>query len=169
MRISNLMAFGGLMACLAALLQLTPVLLTEMFVLITMLSALPIYLISRIHPKLGLMASLAAFFIISIISVHEGLFFLLTNGPVGCSLGFGSHYFKKKINIIIFSSFILAVGLCIMNFFIGIPVFGFPMTGFIEIQLLGILIFSFVYNLLYLKICNFIYDRFVRIEEKMHE
>lgn len=93
---TKLITTGGLLICLTVLFQIIPVILSELFVFATMVSALPIYIISRINPQTGVIAYSAAAVLIFSVSTHEALFFLCTNGPVGLSLGIFNHYTKKR-------------------------------------------------------------------------
>ena len=148
---------GAFLAGLAALFQLIPVITSEAFVLLTVLSALPIYIIARIDAKAGSMAYLVAAVIVTLFSLHEGLFFLCTNGVVGLSLGIFNHYLINKTTIYMIASFILAAALSIMNFVIGIPVFGIKLSISPYAQLLIMLAFSLVYSAIYYNFANFVY------------
>jgi phage shock protein PspC (stress-responsive transcriptional regulator) len=155
---SKFLAIGGLCVCLAVLFQIIPVIFSELFVLTTMLSALPIYIISRINPKLGIVALIGAGIIIMSISTHKGLFFLCTNGPVGISLGTADYYFNKKALISLLSGVILTLTLSFMNYIIGIPVLGTSLPGNFIIQLTIIFLFSILYCFTYLHLARYIYN-----------
>ncbi|WP_291547783.1 hypothetical protein [Clostridium sp. HMP27] len=149
---------GALFAVMAALFQLIPTLLSEVFVFLTIFSALPIYIVSRINPKAGILSYFVAGMLILLLSIHEGLFFLCTNGIVGISLGVCSYYTKKKPIIWILSSFILTITLSIMNYGIGIPVFGGKIPGAMMIQVAIIFLFSMIYNILLYYFLRFIFN-----------
>lgn len=150
---------GALMAAIAAIFQSLPVLFTEVFVLLTILSAIPIYISSRVSPLSGILSYIVAGTLIFFISTHEGLFFLCTNGVVGLSLGLCRYYKLRKLIIIIVSAVIMTVTLCIMNYGIGISIFGAALPGPLIIQLLIILAFSAVYCFVYLIGSDAIYKR----------
>lgn len=150
---------GGLLACAAAVFQTLPVFLSEAFVILTLFSALPIYIICRINPKIGTTSAIASFLLISLFTTHEALFFIFTNATIGVSLGICSHFSCNKKFIVFISSIALSCTLCIMNFIIGIPIFGAPLPGVFLIQLLIIAVFCLVYNLIYLYFCNFIFKK----------
>jgi hypothetical protein len=154
---------GGLLIVIAVLFQLTPVFLTELFVPITMLSALPIYLITRLNPKYGAVALIATALVTSLVSVHEGMFFLFTNGPVGFSLGICSHYIKNLTAITLIASIILTISLSAMTFIIGIPVFGARISSSFVFELAIIFTFSNVYSFLYLKLSNYMFRYLIRL------
>jgi predicted Abi (CAAX) family protease len=156
----NVIVLGGLMTCLSAIFQILPVFLSEAAVIITVFSSVPIYIIARINPKVGFLAVAASFFLVSFFSLHEAGLFLFTNAPVGFSLGFFNYHTQRTSIIILMSSIILTFSLCILNFLIGIPVFGIPIPGeTMSLQVSFILVFSIIYNFLFCKLCNSIYKR----------
>ena len=69
------------------MLQLLPSTIGEIFIIATILSAIPIYILSKSNPKVGLIGYIIAGALIFIFNSHEGMFFLFTNGPVGFSIG----------------------------------------------------------------------------------
>lgn len=155
---------GALFAVIAALFQLIPTLLSEVFVFLTVFSALPIYIVSRINPKAGTLSYFVAGMLILLLSIHEGLFFLCTNGIVGISLGVCSYYTKKKSIIWLLSSFILTITLSVMNYGIGIPVFGSKIPGAMMIQVAIIFLFSMIYNILLYYFLRFIFNFLKRLK-----
>jgi len=149
---------GALFAAIAALLQLTPVFLSEMVLFLTIFSAVPIYIVSRINPKAVVLSYFVASMIVMLLSVHEGLFFLCTNGIIGLSLGICSYYTKMKGITWLISSLILTITLSILNYGIGIPVFGSTIPGIMIIQIGILFYFSFIYNIFCYYFSSFIYD-----------
>lgn len=149
---------GALLAALAVLFQLVPVFFSEIFIFLTIFSAVPIYIAARINPKAGFLSYLVAGNLVMFFSTHEGLFFLCTNGIIGVSLGICGYYEKKKITTWLISSAVLTAALSIMNYGIGIPVFGSNIPGTMIIQLIILLLFSFVYNIFYYYFSNFIFN-----------
>lgn len=155
---------GSLFAVIAALFQLIPVLFSEVFVIFTIFSAVPIYIVSRINPKAGVLSYFVASMIVILLSVHEGLFFLCTNGIVGISLGICSYYTKAKATTWSLSSLVLTIALSIMNYGIGIPVFGSKIPGGIIIQIAILFLFSVVYNIFYYYFSGFIFNILKRLK-----
>jgi hypothetical protein len=156
-------AFGGIMTCTAVLLQCLPVFLTEAFVILTMLSALPIYIVTRIDSKTGIAALIASFILISLFSTHEALFFIFTNGPIGVVLGTLSCFKKKKSVVVLEASLVMTFTISIMNFLIGIPIFGTPIPGNLIIQIIILIMFSIVYSTLYLYFCEIVFNKIRRL------
>lgn len=151
-------AAGGLLAGLAAMFQLAPFLFSELFALFTLLSAMPIYIISRLSPRIGLGAAFITCVLTTVLSPHEGLLFLFTNGPVGLSLGICCYYKTRDTTNILITSLILTITLCIMNFIIGIPVFGMQIPVALPIQAAVITGFSAVYSFIFLYFAKSVYN-----------
>ncbi len=151
---------GSLLAAMAAMFQLMPVFFSEAFLFITIFSAIPIYIVSRINPKAGIASYFVASMIVMTMSIHEGIFFLCTNGIVGLSLGICSFYTEKKLAIWTLSSFSLTIALSVMNYGIGIPIFGTVIPGAMLIQIAMILFISVVYIICYYYFSRFIYNAF---------
>jgi hypothetical protein len=155
---TKLVVIGALFAAISALFQLIPALFSEAFVFLTIFSALPIYIVSRISPKAGILSYFVASMLIMLLSVHEGIFFLCTNGIVGISLGICSYYKEMKFSTWFLCSFMLTITLSIMNYGIGIPVFGTSMPGGMIIQIVTIFLFSIIYNIFYYYFSNYIFN-----------
>lgn len=156
---TKLMVLGGLMSCIAALFQILPVFLSEAFIILTIFSSMPIYVICRIHPKIGITAAMVSFILISFLSTHEALLFIFTNAPIGISLGSLSHFNSKQLIVVSLTSIILSCSLCILNFIIGIPIFGAQIPGILLIQILIISIFSLIYSFIYFYFSQIIYSK----------
>ena len=152
---------GGLLAIFTWLFQLLPVVFSEMFIFITVLSSIPVYIGSRIQPKIGAMIYVVAGFLISILSPHEGLFFFFTNGVVGLSLGIARYYTENKFYIGLISGSFLTISLGIMTYLLDILVFGTDIPGNISVQLIILFGFSFLYCSVFNIVSDFIYKRVV--------
>lgn len=139
------------------LFQIIPAIFSHKYVLLTMFSALPIYLITRISGPMGLIAFVAAGISIFGISSHEGLFYLFTNGPVGLVLGLGEHFSKRDLTAAFLTAITLAITLSLLNFVIGIKVFGTDIPGPLGVQILLIFLFSFMYCIMYSFMADFVY------------
>lgn len=151
-------AQGGLLICLSFVLQLLPASLGEIFVIATIFSAIPIYILSRLNPKAGLLGYIIASTLIFLFNSHEGLFFLFTNGAVGFSLGTFNYMIKSKLLIAMLSGIFLTLSLSIVNFIIGIPVLGVNFQWNLLTQFSILMFFSFVYCFNYLFLAAFIYN-----------
>ncbi len=160
---TKLIVLGGILSLVAVLFQSIPIFFSEIFIFATILSAIPIYIATRVDIKVGTLSYFVAGIIIMLLSIHEGTFFFCTNGILGLSLGILSNYVNKKTFISMFSGASLTVGLSILNFFIGIPVFGTEIPGSILIQLLIIFCFSSIYSFVYGFFADFIYKKVKRM------
>lgn len=156
------LVIGALFAIMAAIFQSLPVIFSEVFVFFTIFSAIPIYIVARTSPKAGVLSYLVSAMLIMIISTHEGLFFLCTNGAIGCSLGTSGYYTNKKAIIWACSSTALTITLSIMNYVIGIPVFGAKLPGVLYFQLFILFLFSVIYNVIYSYLGDFVFKRLVK-------
>ncbi|MDF2678201.1 MAG: hypothetical protein K0Q97_2545 [Bacillota bacterium] len=150
-------AQGGLLICLSAILQLLPTSFGEIFIIASILSSIPIYILSRINPKVGLIGYIITGILIFLFNAHEGLFFLFTNGPVGFALGNFNYKLKSKLLISLLSGIVLTLSLCIVNFIVGIPVLGNSLPGNLLTQIGILMVFSILYCFIYLLFANFIY------------
>jgi hypothetical protein len=139
------------------LFQIIPVVFSHKYVLLTLFSALPIYLITRTSGPMGLVAFVAAGILIFGISSHEGLFFLFANGPVGLVLGLGEHFSKRDLTAAFLTAITLTITLSLLNFVIGIKVFGTSIPGSLGVQILIIFLFSFIYSVIYSYMAGFVY------------
>jgi len=146
---TKIIVVGAFLICLSVLFQLIPVVFSEALVLATIFSGVPIYIISKLKIKIGVAAYIVSAIIIMLVSVHEGVFFLCSNGAIGLSLGICHNRTDNKLAIYSISAVVLAAALSIMNFIIGIPIFGFrlPVSAFREIVI--IFTFSFFYSIFY--------------------
>jgi hypothetical protein len=151
-------AQGGLLICLAVVLQLLPASFGEVFVIVTIFSAIPIYILSRLNPKAGLIGYMIAAVLIFLFNAHEGMFFLFSNGVVGFSLGAFNYRFKSKVFISLLSGIVLTVSLLLVNFIIGIPVLGVNLPGNTIVQACILLFFSLLYCFIYLFLASFVYE-----------
>ena len=156
---------GALLAVISSLFQCIPALFSETFIFVTIFSAIPIYLISRIEPVYGILSYIIAFILISLISPHENIMFIFTNGIVGLSLGISQYYLKKRPLICIIAGIFLTLSICIVNFLIGINIIGFSFS-FSIIPILIIFMASYIYYFMFLILCNFIYKRLNPMIEK---
>ena len=142
------LALAGIFTGLAVLFQVIPCFFSELFIPVTIISTLPIYLISRIKPQIGMASYMAAALLISLISIHEGVFFLCTNGLLGFTLGMSLSKTKKKYVAICIASSALTLSLVFITFILGISVFGFKtLTGILP-QMFVLLLFSSIYTAL---------------------
>lgn len=160
---TKLVTLGGISAGLATLFQLFPVIFSEAFVFITILSTFPVYFVARINPRSGLLTFAATALLVTIVNIHEGIFFLCTNGILGLCLGICSYYKRNRLLTCFINALVLSTTLSLLSFIIGIPVFGMKTPMPFGIQLSIIFLFSFVYSFLLMNITDLVYRVIYRV------
>ncbi len=145
---TRILVEGALFSAIAAIFQLIPIYFSEIFIFFTLVSTFPIYLITRKNVQVGITAFATCAFVIFCFSVHESIIFGFVNGLIGVSLGYMDYYLKNKIIITSLASLKLAIALCVVNFLIGIPVFGLSLKPSLLV-FAAIYLFSFVYIFVY--------------------
>lgn len=138
---------------------------SQAFILLTIFSALPIYIMTKINPKIGITGYVTAAFLIFLVSAHGAMLFLCTNGIVGVALG-GAHYYTNKKSIIIAVATValtvtLSIGLSVMTFIIGIPIMGFAAKN-IVVDIGILMICSLLYNIAYFYMSNYVFKKVKR-------
>ena len=159
---TNDITTGGILAGAAALFQVVPIFLSEIFVFVTMLSALPIYFAAKKNERMGCVAYFCTILLVGIFSTHEAMFFAFSNGVIGLSLGLASHRTSKKSVIVSFGALALTCSLCIINFLLGIPVFGTQVPGSITYQIIFIFIFCLIYNIFFFFSADYLFKFLIR-------
>ncbi len=120
-------------------------------------------LIARMSPRAGLLAVVLAAILVSMISTHEGLFFLCTNGPVGLFLGVCRHLRIGRAATSVISGLALTSTLSLMSFVVGIPVLWIPLPGPLSAQLALLALFSTAYSALYMYLADFAFAVLARV------
>jgi len=164
----KLIAIGGILTGLAVIFQITPVIFSEIVVFLTVLSALPVYVMTRVGSRAGAIVLAAVFILTMLFSVHEALFFICTNGPVGFGIGICHGRNLTAPLTALLTGLLLTLALSFMNYIIGIPVFGTDLPGQTIIQILIIFSFSVVYSFFYSYIASLTFrfiNRFSSIKQ----
>lgn len=139
------LVLGVLLAGLAVIFQLMPVFLSEAVIFLTVLSTVPIYVIARTAPRIGITAYVITGIVISIINIHEGLIYVFTNGIIGLALGIGMYNTRNRVVVCALTALLLAVTLNFLHSFIGIPVLGIDLPEAFLVRMIILLVFSAVY------------------------
>jgi phage shock protein PspC (stress-responsive transcriptional regulator) len=168
MKNSKIIALGGVLAGFSVLFQIVPVIFTELFTIVTIFSALSIYIACMLHPSVGLCSAAAAAVITLIISPHEGMFFICTNGITGLCLGLCSYYSISPTISILINSFALTTTLNILTVVFDINVFGVGIPLTFWLQTVCIFTFCTIYSFGYMHLAKFIYKRISGILAKRH-
>ncbi|ERJ12331.1 YybS family protein [Haloplasma contractile] len=161
MKIKNITE-GAMLSSIAAIFQLIPIFISEIFIMLTTLSTVPIYLNARRGFKIGLISYIVTAFIVFIFSIHESIMFMLTNGLIGLMLGVTEQKFDRKIIIVTLTSFVLTGTLLVANYLLGIPVIGINLSS-ILLQVIIITAFSITYITVLYHVLIFIKNRLTKI------
>lgn len=129
----------------------------------SILSIIPIYIITRKNPSIGLISYLVSFLSIGIINSYDNsMIFLLFHGLLGIFLGLFSHYRKNHIITSLITGGILYISINGYNYINT----SYNMCNFNERYILTqliILIFSIFFSLLTLSICEYVYNKIIKI------
>lgn len=129
----------------------------------SILSIIPIYIITRKNPSIGLISYLVSFLSIGIINSYDNsMIFLLFYGLLGIFLGLFSHYRKNNIITSLITGVILYISINGYNYINT----SYNMYNFNERYILTqliILIFSIFFSLLILSICEYLYNKIIKI------
>jgi len=119
MNISKL-AVCSLMTALVITLEISVALLGESFVLLTVLSTIPIYIAVRTSSLYGVIAYFCTALLLFFVSPHQAMFFVCTNGLVGITLGVCRNNGLKSFPTCAAGAFFLLIGLFVVCIFLGI-------------------------------------------------
>src|SRR5699024_3291268 len=108
---NRLIVFAALMAVLAALLQSMGAFFGIGF-LISPFATAPIFLITVMSKRFGLLAYLVAIFILLLIRPDELFIFPFTTGLLGISLGITFSYMRNFFVLASANGFVLSLGIC---------------------------------------------------------
>jgi hypothetical protein len=117
------LVMGALLGSIALILQSAGI-FTGLGYILSMLTTGPIVLACLLSTRIGLMTYFVTIVLLAVVQPSELLVFPFTTGLLGVSIGFGLKYVKRPIFIILFSSFCLSTGICILLYGIGFPILG---------------------------------------------
>ncbi len=137
--------FLSLLIAIVAIVETIAVYAGHNMAIVSILSTIPIYIICRIDVLTGLIAYLAIGVMLLMISPHQMMFFICTNGLVGLSLGFAKSKTEKFFFQTAVCSFLLFCGVCII---INIEKMQslFYKSG---LHTFGVIIFCTIYSMLF--------------------
>lgn len=148
---------GICLSIFAVLFQLVPMQFSNGLIVITLLSTLPIFIISRINSRIGLVAYFCAGIVILLIDPNSGIIFLLTNGILGYTLGIWYDHFYRKKYVLLLCGIVLTITLCVLNFTIGIPFLSADFSLYLVFQILILFVITIIYILLYMNFAQFVF------------
>jgi len=148
---------------ISILIHFTHIVVDNFPLYMTLFSIIPIYIISRNDPSIGILAYICAFMIIFLLDYYEGLIFILLNGLLGIFLGMLSHYINKKLLISVITSIILFIsinGIMIITNYTNIYIQGLNVLLF----QFSVFIISIIISMTSLIICDYIYNKVLLIK-----
>lgn len=113
---------GAVLASLAVVLQVAPLLIPIIGVSISALSTLPVVLAVYSNVIIGILVYIVAGVLISFWSVPQSLMFIFTSGILGLSLGI---CMKKRLPfmvVVITSALLMSIGLLVVGGILKIPI-----------------------------------------------
>ena len=144
----------SLMTALVITLETSVALSGEAFVLLTILSTIPIYISVRISILYGITGYLCTALLLFFVSPHQALFFVCTNGLLGASLGVCRKKGLSSAPACSIGATLLLIGLIVVSVFLGI--FKSILSNWLLIT--ASIIFCIAYTLL----CNWILEKIYR-------
>ena len=120
----NLVAKAGIMAALAACLQLAAGFFPGPGHLLSALGTLPIFLVANARPATGLASLIAASLVVFFIQPLEAPILLLMTGPLGWALGWARSKGHNNGRQVLVGGGVLTAGMLILTYLVGIPAFG---------------------------------------------
>ncbi|MBS3975857.1 MAG: hypothetical protein KGZ75_03885 [Syntrophomonadaceae bacterium] len=118
-----MVALGSLASSLSALLHVSGVLLPGFGQIIGAFSSLPLIAVTLMVPGVGFLAMIAASCLAAMFHPLSGLILLLTYGPLGFVMGLSIYYRLPRYLVLMFSGSVLAGGICLVVFGLGLPAF----------------------------------------------
>ncbi|MFZ5816266.1 MAG: hypothetical protein ACOY93_13370 [Bacillota bacterium] len=144
------LVLGGMMAAMAAALQLAPLYLPGVGLLLAMLSSLPMAVQAYRHPPSALLSYGAAVAVILSLSAQEAAIFAFTSGPFGLAVGYCHRPGQPGWLPWLGAALPLSAGLLCLAYLVGLPPLG-PELGALSVPAqLGLYLgFALLYSLLW--------------------
>lgn len=157
MSIGRLISIGGILTSIAVIFQSAPIFLPIIGLALSPLSTLPIALAAFYNISLGITVYFSSALILALVSLQETIILLFTTGLLG--IGIGAFLYRKGILVsILFSSILLFLGMILLTFLLGFPVFG-DLTSSVSTPLIILVYLSF--SLIYAIIWNILIRKFI--------
>lgn len=155
-------SFGGVLTAITVLLQSAPVFFPGLGLLLSPFSTLPVIIGAVYQIPMGLLVYFSAIIILLYIHLQEAIIFLFTTGLLGIVIG-SFLYRKGLLFSIIFSFFVLTLGIISLTYVAKIPAFG-DATGSLPI-FVTLLLFS-LFSLVYVTLWNVYIRKFINFLKK---
>ncbi|CAM3171551.1 hypothetical protein FITA111629_07565 [Filibacter tadaridae] len=146
------MMFTALMAALATILQSAGGLLPSIGYFISPFATAPILLGALISFRSGVLAYVLTIFLLVVIQPTELIIFPFTTGLLGLVLGSTFRALNRRLGVLLATSLLLVIGICVPLYGLGFPVFGPTISSsFSMLSLLIIFGFSLLYSWFWLE------------------
>jgi len=143
-------AFTGLLSAITTILHAAPVFLPVIGLALSPLSSLPVIIGALLLGDKVLAMFLTTTALLFLISAKEAIIFLLATGPLGLAVSLvvipTVPFWKKSL----LSTSLLSCGTFLLIFFVGLPGLQNIVGAINIVILLGIILFSFLYSLLFM-------------------
>ncbi|MFS0645229.1 hypothetical protein [Siminovitchia sp. 179-K 8D1 HS] len=165
---SKKLVLTALLSALAATLQSTGNLLPGVGYFISPFATAPILICTLVSIPLGLQSYILTVLLLIFIQPGEFFVFTFTTGLVGLGIGIAIPILKRRIGIIIFTSFLLWCGICFLLYIVRFPVLG-PFTSTSPtLRVIGfIYIFSFIFSWGWVEISRIIFKKWYKLMGKI--
>ncbi|TCL58312.1 hypothetical protein EDC14_10425 [Hydrogenispora ethanolica] len=156
MKMDGVTPLALILTGLAVILQWLPGLLGAEFALVTVLSALPIFILTRARPLLGPFGYWAAGLLLFAVNPQQSAFFILVNGPLGVLLGLGPLYSGNDRLVALITGLVVTFNMAIIMFGMNVHYFGIWLPGPFPVQLAVLTLASFLFCYAYLSLGNLV-------------
>lgn len=140
----------GMLAGLTIALHLAPALMPGLGLALSTFSTLPIYVLTRISPRDGLIGLAAASAVLVALMPGSALLLALMTGPVGLALGWAANAHWRSHWRILLAAGTQTAGITAIGAIVGVPVFGRFIRVDSQLVTLGLAAaFCLIYSLLW--------------------
>lgn len=139
------------------LFQAIPLAFSGGLAVLSILCAVPIYIMAKISSRGGLVIYIVVAFLLMLLNLHICVLFLLTNGALGYTLGIWSNYYRDKLCPALISGIVLTITLSVLSFVLGLPINFIEITNIVFLQIIFYFLIATVYSIVYLNLAQLIY------------
>lgn len=160
----SMIVFGGMMAALAAALQLGPIYLPIVGVLLAMVSSLPMAIQALRDPRWAPLSAGVAAVVMFTIAPQEATIFAFTSGPLGLAVGYAIRLGLRRWQAIPMVGAVLLAGILLLAYLIGLPPLGPGLaTWSLSAQLGAYASFSLIWGALWVETFGGLSRRLARL------
>ncbi|NKX61629.1 hypothetical protein [Bacillus cereus] len=153
----------ALLSTLAAMFQSAGGLMPGIGYLISFLATLPIFLVTSLSIRQGILSYILTILLLFIIQPSELIIFPFTTGLLGIAIGVSFFQLNKRILVVSFSSICLLAWIMVILYVFRFPVLGPTVNTIIDAKVIAIIfILSFFYSWLFVELCRIFLNRLYR-------